>query len=165
MLSADDLLAGSSLTRDLDIPQSLLGDQQLEDRQVRIRPLSVQDLRLISRAARDNDDLTSALMVQQALIEPKLSVQQIARMPAGLMQYLLQQINRFSGIGASEQELADAMDDPLTQASFALSQAFGWTPEQISQLTLGQIMVHLQMLRERPDQGTEPRELAVKAFR
>lgn len=165
MLSADDLLAGSSLTRNLEIPQRLLGDQQMEDRQVCIRPLSVQDLRLIARAARDNDDLTSALMVQQALIEPKLSVQQIARMPAGLMQYLLQQVNRFSGIGVNEQELADAMDDPLTQASCALSQAFGWTPDQISELTLGQIMVHLQMLRERPELNPEPGDLAVKAFR
>ena len=33
----------------------------------------------------------------------------------------------------------------------ALARAFGWTPQQIGELTLGQILLHLQMLREERD--------------
>ena len=145
MLSADELLAGSAATVDVEIPQSLLGDNPAPDRTVRLQALSVQDLRLITRAARDNDDLTAALMVQRALVEPQLSVQQVGALSAGLLQFLLHQVNRISGIHASEQELAEAVRDPLAQASLQLAREFGWTPQQIGELTLGQMLMHLQM--------------------
>ncbi|MCH8498908.1 MAG: hypothetical protein LAT63_10545 [Marinobacter sp.] len=148
MLSADHLLTGSNLSHDIEVPASLLGPVDTQERLVRLRPLSVQDLRLIGRAARENDDLTATLMVQRAMVEPVMTVQQVAQLPAGLMHYLLHQVNRISGIGVTEAELAEAMNDPLTQASFELARAFGWTPEQISELTVGQVMLHLQMLRQ-----------------
>jgi hypothetical protein len=147
MLSAENLLAGSSFTAEVQIPQRLLGGVQAEDRQVRLKPLSVHDLRLITRAARDGDELMAALMVQRSLVEPQLSIQQVAGMSAGLLQFLLQHVNRISGIHVSEEELAEAMQDPLAQASFELAREFGWTPQQIGELTLGQMLVHLQMLR------------------
>lgn len=147
MLAAENLLAGCTVTTLVEIPQRLLGDVEIGDRAVRLKPLSVHDLRLISRAARENDDLTAALMVQHALVEPELSLQQVSAMSAGLLQFLLQHVNRISGIHVSEEELADAMQDPLTQASFQLAREFGWTPEQIGDLTVGQMLLHLQMLR------------------
>ena len=150
MINADQLLAGSNMTLDVDIPERLLPEADAGDRRVRLRPLTVQDLRRISRAARDNDDLSSALMVQQALVEPELSLQQINRLPAGLLHFLLHQVNELSGVGITEQAVADRADHPMIQAAFELSRAFGWTPDQISELTLGQIMVHLHMIRHRP---------------
>jgi hypothetical protein len=145
MLTADELLAGSHVTTELEIPEQFLGEKGTNaDRRVRLKPLSVHDLRLINRAARENDDLTAALMVQRSLIEPELTVQQINGLPAGLLQFLLQQVNHISGIHVSEEELSNAMRDPLAQASIQLAQEFGWTPEQIGELTLGQMLMHLQ---------------------
>jgi len=145
MLTAEELLAGSAITTSVEIPQRLLGDDKAQDRQVQLKPLSVHDLRLINRAARENDDLTAALMVQRSLVEPELTVQQISGLSAGLLQFLLHQVNHISGIHVSEEELAGAMEDPLAQASLQLAREFGWTPEQIGELTLGQMLVHLQM--------------------
>jgi hypothetical protein len=36
----------------------------------------------------------------------------------------------------------------LVRAAFILAREFGWTPEQVGELTLGQIMLHLQLLKE-----------------
>ena len=144
MLSAEELLAGSEFVEEVEIPLRLLGEQKLEDRLVRLKPLSVQDLRLINRAARDNDDLTAALMVQRSLVEPELTVQQVSGLSAGLLQYLLQHVNHISGIHVSEVELSEAMEDPLAQASLQLAREFGWTPQQIGELTMGELLMHLQ---------------------
>ncbi|MCP4331308.1 MAG: hypothetical protein GY802_01325 [Gammaproteobacteria bacterium] len=152
MLTAEQLLAGSHEVTEVEIPQALLGSRSNQDRRVRLQPLSIEDLRLISRAARDNDDLTAALMVQRALVEPELSAQQINAMSAGLLQFLLDQVNRISGIHVSEQELSEAMQDPLAQASVRLAQEFGWTPDQIGELTMGQVLMHLQMLQAPTDE-------------
>ena len=112
--------------------------------------VSVHELRLIVRAARDNGELTAALMVQQALVEPALTMPEVSAMPVGLLQFLLHCVNRISGISASEAELLQAVEDPLTRATFVLSRQFGWTPDQIGELTIGQVLTHLQMLRAEP---------------
>jgi len=147
MLTPETLLGGSALTTEVEIPQRLLGALPPEDRRVCLKPLSVHDLRLIHRAARDSDELTAALMVQRALVDPVLTLQQVSAMSAGLLQFLLRQVNDISGIHVTEQEIADALQDPLTQASLELAREFGWTPEQIGELTMGQVALHLQMLR------------------
>lgn len=149
MLSAADLLAGADAVRDVAVPIDLLGSAvaPAADRQVRLKPLTVNDLRLIARAARDNDDLTAALMVQRALVEPALTVADVSRMPVGLLQFLLREVNALSGIAASEEAVARAIEDPLAQAAFRLSQAFGWTPDEIGKLTMGEVLTHLQMLK------------------
>lgn len=149
MLTAADLLAGADAIRDVEVPADLLGASPapLADRHVRLTPLTVNDLRLIARAARDNDELTAALMVQRSLVEPTLTVRDVARMPVGLLQFLLREVNAISGISASEEQVARAIEDPLAQAAFRLSQAFGWTPEQIGKLTMGEVLAHLQLLK------------------
>ncbi len=154
MLSAEELLAGSDEQVEIEIPQRLLGAGEPADRRVRLKPLSVKDLRLVTRAARDSDELTAALMVQRSLVEPALTVQQIGGLSAGLLQFLLQQVNRISGIHASEEEVAAAAQDPLAQASLELAREFGWTPEQIGELTLGQMLTYLQMSRGSGRPGT-----------
>ena len=60
---------------------------------------------------------------------------------------LLREVNAISGITASEEQIARAIEDPLAQAAFRLSQAFGWTPEQIGKLTMGEVLAHLQLLK------------------
>ena len=154
MLSAEELLAGGSLTYDIEVPVEILnpgGDRQLEPSQelkVRLRPLTVKDLQVVSRAAKDNDSLMATLMVQTALVEPQMSVPQVAALHVGLLQFLLDRVHHISGMAATGDRLAEATTAPLAKASFVLAREFGWTPQQVSELTLGQILVHLQMLRE-----------------
>ncbi len=150
MLSAEALLAGAAAERVVEVPAALLGDLGAatdDDRRVRLKPLTVSDLRLITRAAKDNDELTAALMVQRALVEPSLTVQQVARMPVGLLQFLTREVNECSGIAVSDEVLARAIEDPLAVASFRLARAFGWTPEEIGRLTMGEVLTQLALLK------------------
>jgi hypothetical protein len=160
MLSVEELLAGGSLTFEVEVPGEVLrpaegnGDGGLAT--VRLRPLTVRDLQLISRAAKESDSLTATLMVQRALVEPEMSVAQASAMHVGLLQFLLEQVNRISGIAITSEELSGAVEAPLAKAAFVLAQEFGWTPQQVNELTLGQVLLHLQMLKERSQQSDTP---------
>lgn len=147
LLTADELLAGAAATFEVEVPAELVAAGRLGTAgRVRLRPLTVRDLQLVSRAARDNDALTGVLMVQAALVEPKLGVGQINGMAAGLMEFLLGEVNRISGLVARPGQLEAAASEPIARAAHLLARHFGWTPQQVSELTLGQILLHLQML-------------------
>jgi len=150
MLSADELLAGAQLTFEVEVPANLLGlGLDAARGSVRLRPLTVRDMQLVARAARDNDSMAGVLMVQAALVEPKLSVLQANALPVGLLSFLLSEVNRISGLGVDAESVTNAARDPLVRAAFLLSKEFGWTLEQVSGLTLGQMLVELELLRER----------------
>jgi hypothetical protein len=155
MLTAEDLLAGGSVTFAVDVPTDVLhaaGDAETNGAApgtVRLRPLTVNDLQLIARAAQESDVLLATLMVQSALVEPELTVQQVGAMHVGLVQFLLEKVNEISGITATEVTLAGAAEAPLAKAAFVLADEFGWTPQEVGELTLGQVLLHLQMLSER----------------
>jgi hypothetical protein len=142
-------MGGADATRDVEVPRELLAGSAAiaADRRVRLKPLTVNDLRLISRAARDSDELTAALMVQRSLVEPALSLPELSRIPVGLLQFLVREVNTLSGISVLEEEVARAIEDPMAQAAFRLSRAFGWTPEEIGRLTMGEVLTHLQLLK------------------
>lgn len=146
-LSADELLAGGSLRFEVEVPAALVDAGRAASR-VRLRPLTVADLQLVSRAARDNDSLVAALMVKTALEEPKLSIAQVNAMPIGLLEFLLAEINRVSGLAVPPGALEQAAEQPIARAAHVLAKRFGWTPQQVGELTLGQILLHLQMLRD-----------------
>jgi hypothetical protein len=149
MLSAEELLAGSALTYDVTVPADLLaGGSGVVVPTVRLRPLTIADLQTITRAASESDALVATLMVQRALVEPVMSVVQVARMSAGLLEHLLGEVMRISGMALPETELHAAVEAPLAKAAHLLAREFGWTPPQVSELTLGQILVHLQMLEQ-----------------
>jgi hypothetical protein len=153
MLSAEELLAGSSLTFKVEVPADVLRPAESSDGEapatVRLRPLTVRDLQLISRAAKESDSITATLMVQRALVDPEMSVAQASTMHVGLVQFLLQEVNRISGIATTSEQLSTAVEAPLAKAAFVLAQEFGWTPQQVNELTLGQVLLHLRMLGER----------------
>lgn len=149
MLTADELLAGAALTFDIEVPPHVLGTAgSMTGGTVRLRPLTVRDLQLIARAAKDNDALAGALMVQTALVDPKLALPQVNALSVGLLQFLLAEVNRVSAIGGDGASVQSAAEDPLIRAAFLLAREFGWTPEQVGELTLGQILLHLQLLKE-----------------
>ena len=157
-LSAEELLAGSGLTFEVEVPPHVLrpGDgnststgQELPAT-VRLRPLTVADLQTVTRAAKESDSLMATLMVQRALVEPELTIAELTTMHVGLLQFLLERVNELSGVTTDAAEVANAIDAPLTKATFVLAQEFGWTPQEVGELTLGQILLHLKMLGERP---------------
>ena len=88
--SARDLLAGSSIIHEVEIPGEILAPgstgtdsdgppARMGAGKVRIKPLSVAVLTLIARAARDDESLVPLLMIKEALVEPQLTLEQIGR--------------------------------------------------------------------------------------
>ena len=170
MLTADELLAGGELAFDIAIPAGILDpagaseslshppsserpspEKSSAEKRVKLKPLTVKELQRISRAAKDSDNLTATLMVQASLLEPAMTVIQVGAMHAGLVEYLLEQVNRISGISSGAEELNQAAEDPLAKAAFILAKEFSWTPQDINNLTLGQVVLHLQMLKNQQE--------------
>jgi hypothetical protein len=146
LLSAEELLAGSALTHEVELPADLLNtDGARAGAQVVLRPLTVRDLQRIGKAARDDDGLSASLMIQQALVEPALKLDQVAQLPAGLARFLVERINAISGISTPRDALEELVQAPLAKACFVLAKEFGWTPEEVSTLTIGQLLIYLQM--------------------
>jgi hypothetical protein len=143
MLSAEELLAGSAITRDVTVPAEFSGDAGAAS--VRLRPLTVRDLQRITKAVKDDESLSATFMIQQALVEPELSYDQVLRLPAGLASFLVEQINQISGIDTPRNLLEELVQAPLAKACFVLAKEFGWTPEDVSGMTIGQILLYLEM--------------------
>jgi len=156
VLTAEELLAGASLTYKVALPAAIvrpsLANSEANEAspalagEVELRPLQVRDIERAARAAKEQRVLTSVLMVQQALVSPKLTVEQVGSLPAGVVQFLLQRVNRLSGLSLDEDELEHAVRAPMARACFVLAREFGWTPEQCSDLTVGQVLLYLEML-------------------
>ena len=152
VLTAEDLLAGASSTYSIAIPTSVLRPAPGEAApsgvagEVVLRPLQVRDVERVARAAKDQRVLASVLMVQQALVQPKLTVEQVGSLPAGLVQFLMDQVSALSGLNLGDDDLDKAVKAPLARACFVLAREFGWTPEECANLTLGQILVYLEMI-------------------
>jgi hypothetical protein len=153
-LSVDELLAGAALTHDIEIPPGVLGPPgpsgaagaEAAVRKVRMRPLTVRDLQRVGKAARDDDSLLSVLMLKEAMVEPALTLDQVHGLQAGLARFLLQELNRISGLAVDGDTLAGAVEAPLARACFILAREFGWSPVEVGDLTMGQILLYLEML-------------------
>jgi hypothetical protein len=147
-LSAEDLLAGASATYTVEVPAEVLAPEGsgVSAGEVTLRPLTVRDIQRITQAAKEQRVLASILMVQQALVKPKLTVEQVSGLPAGLAEFLLRKVNSISGLSLAGDDLDQAVRTPLARASFLLAREFGWSPEQCSNLTLGQVLLYLEML-------------------
>lgn len=166
-LTVDELLAGARATHAVEVPARLLGDagHAVEGNgdagaagagegpdpgepgaTVVLRPLTVRDVQRLSRAAGEDGVLSSILMVQQALVEPALSVEEVGDLSAGLLQFLLARVNDLSGLSLESDELEAAVRAPLARACFVLAREFGWTADTCSELTVGQVLLYLEML-------------------
>ena len=150
-LSADDLLAGAQASHRVALPAALLAAGAAPGHVV-LRPLTAAQVQRVAQAARDERLLASVLMVREALVEPRLAMEQVQGLSAGLLQFLLAEVNRISGLTLAEEDLEQAIKAPLTRACFVLAREFGWTPADCSALTVGQILLYLEMLArdERP---------------
>jgi hypothetical protein len=152
MLTTDELLLGGTATHEVEIPADVLrpgGDGEPEAEgpaRVVLRPLLLSDVQRIHQAAHESRDLTSVLMVQQALVEPKVTVDEVNGMHAGLVEFLLHEVNRISGLALGSDELEEVVQAPLARACFVLAREFGWTPDECARLTVGQVLLYLELL-------------------
>jgi hypothetical protein len=144
-LTAEQLLAGGAVTHELEVPPGLIGGDGMANARVVLRPLTVRDLQRIATASREDDSLSAALMIQQALVEPALKFEQVSQLAAGVARFLVDQINAISGVNTSANALQEVVQAPLAKACFVLAKEFGWTPEQVSAMTIGQILLYLEM--------------------
>lgn len=154
-LTAEELLAGSGLTHQVEIPSDLLSvdGATLTDTAVVLRPLTVASLQRIAKAAGSDDTMSAALMIQQALVEPRLKLEDVSRLPAGVARFLVDRIDAISGISTPRDALEELVQAPLARACFVLAREFGWTPEQVSGMTIGQILLYLEMARGNGGEG------------
>jgi hypothetical protein len=153
-LTAEELLAGSGLTHEVGVPAELLdgnGSSGKVSGSVVLRPLTIRDVQRIGKAARDDDGLSASLMIQQALVEPALGLEQVGQLPAGVARFLVERINAISGMSTSQDALDELVQAPLARACFTLAKEFSWSPEEVSGMTIGQILLYLQMAHERGD--------------
>ena len=80
-------------------------------------------------------------------MEPALKSDQVSKLPGGLARFLVEQINTISGINTPRDALEELVQAPLARACFVLAKEFGWTPEEVSGMTIGQILLYLEMAR------------------
>ena len=52
-------------------------------------------------------------------------------------------------------ELDEAVHAPLARACFVLAREFGWTPDECAELTVGQVLLYLEMLGRGSDRARE----------
>lgn len=159
-LSAEELLAGSTLSYDMEVPDEVINPGQLESEdspklKIKLRPLSMNSVQRILKASRDDDGLMSALMVKESVMEPVLSYENVMKLNSGLIRYILGEVQRISGLKASEDELTQAVQEPMAKACFILAREFGWSPQQISDLTLGQVLMYIEMIRQNRSESQE----------
>jgi len=152
-LTVEELLAGSALTHEVEMPAELMSTSAdgPADARIVLRPLTVRDLQRIGKAVRDDNSLSAALMIQQALVEPELKLEEVTRLSAGLARFLVERINVISGINTPRDALEELVQAPLARACFVLAKEFGWTPEEVSGMTIGQILLYLEMSHRNGD--------------
>jgi len=151
VLTANELLAGGGARHTVAVPAEILdpADPVGKAGRVVLRPLVLADIQRVHRAAREDDALTSVLMVQQALVEPAVTVEQVNRMHCGLVELLLTEVNRISGLRIGRDELDEVVRAPMARACFELAREFGWTPEECAELTVGQVLMYLELMGRR----------------
>ena len=144
ILTAQELLAGSLLVHDVAVPAAVLRPGGEADAgKVRLRPLKVATLALISKASREDPSLVPLLMIKESLVEPALALEQIRQMHAGLLHFLVAAINRISGLDADGNAARGAASSVMGETHLQLARHFGWTPAQVAELTPGQVAVYL----------------------
>jgi len=150
LLTPQELLAGSLLVHEVVVPAAVLHpgesaarDPESTERRVRVRPLKVATLALISKAARDDVSLVPLLIVKESLVEPALSFEQVRQMHAGLVQFLVTAIHRISGLAPDGAAVQEASASAIGEAHVLLARHYGWTPAQVAELTPGQMAVYL----------------------
>lgn len=104
VFSTDELLNGTQATYEISLPTSLFNVEAttettaIADKYVVLRPISIGVFQLILKAAREDSSLIPLLMIKEALVDPCFTLQQVKKLPLGLVQFLMLQIREISGL-------------------------------------------------------------------
>jgi len=115
---------------------------------VRLPAADGERLQLISRRTAGELRLLATLMVQSALVEPELTVQQVGAMHVASSSSLLEKVNEISGITrrGHPRRCAEA---PLAKAAFVLAASSAGRRRRSRADAGDRFLLHLQMLSER----------------
>lgn len=100
-LSAEELLAGASVNYDVVIPPELLHPGESDassEMAVTLKPLTIGTFQLIMKAAKNDASLIPLLMIKESLIQPALTLEQVKKLPLGLVNFLIGHIREISGL-------------------------------------------------------------------
>ncbi len=103
-LTPEDLIAGASVIYDVPIPPEILrpggenGNLAASTMIVQLRPLTIGTFQLIMKASRQDASLIPLLMLKEALVQPKLTLEQVKQLHLGFVNYLLAHIREISGL-------------------------------------------------------------------
>ena len=150
-LTAESLLAGALLRHEITLREDLwplVGEHGPDAPTVIVRPLTVGDLQRIAHASGGDDERGAVLMIQHALCEPRLDFEQASGLPAGVALFLVEQIGRVSGIDASPEHASRLAAEPLAGVLHLVARTYGWTAEQVSGMTVGQLQASIVSIAE-----------------
>ena len=102
-LTAEELLAGASTEYSVEIPSAIVrpGSDTSENGNtisVRLKPLTIGAFQLIMKAAKEDPGMIPLLMIKETLTEPQMSLGQIKQMHLGLVEFLVAEIRKISGM-------------------------------------------------------------------
>ena len=98
VLTAEDLLADADIAQECDIDG--LGV-------VMIKPISLGTSLNIQKASKGDLSKQSVWMIQQSLVEPRLSPEQINKIPVGKMSKIVEAINKVSGLDDDQENVLE----------------------------------------------------------
>lgn len=148
-LTVDELLLGGREVFRVDVPANVLAPgadgEPVASGSVTLRPLVLADVQRIQKAARDDESLTTVLMVHQSMVDPAVTIDQVNQMHCGLVEFLFGEVTRVSGLAMGRTEIDDVIREPMARACFELARRFGWTPDECAALTVGQVLMYLEL--------------------
>lgn len=101
LLTPEDLLAGAAATFEVEVPAEVLrpAGPGAAGGTVQLRPLSIGAFQLILKAAKNDPGLIPLLMVKEALVSPRMSLEQVRQLHLGLVTFLVEHVREVSGLG------------------------------------------------------------------
>jgi len=82
----------------LKIPAGILQPVNGQLQSVTIKPLTIHEFQMIMKAAKNDHMLIPLLIVKEAVVAPRFDLQQIRGMKVGLVNFLIGEIKKLSGI-------------------------------------------------------------------
>ena len=157
-LSPEDLLAGAAATFEVEVPAEVLRPAPpgggapfaaaAEGGTVQLRPLTIGAFQLILKAARNDPGLIPLLMIKESLAAPRLSLEQVRQLHLGLVSFLVEHVREISGLGVKKKAPGELSASPLVRSAYLLARAFGWTPQQMQEMTMAQVSMYLSLLEQ-----------------
>jgi len=106
-ITPEDLLAGGDALFEVLIPENIVFPPGIENETkfdekkgllVKMSPVTIGTFQLIMKAAKSDPGLIPLLMIEQALSEPKFNMDQVKRLNLGVVNFLIENIRKISGL-------------------------------------------------------------------